>query len=318
MNMKAELREKFGDFVTTGALVEYNREYMRRARAGELELKSRGIWDLSDENAVKAPKLNSTKVKESKIDAGLIRKRFAVLGTLADGVVAGNVRSLMVAGSAGVGKTYELEKKLEAAEKNGDIESFESIKGSISAAGLFQKLYHNKDEGQVLLLDDTDSMFSDEEAMNLLKAALDTSTVRKISWAKQARWLEDLDIPSTFEYEGQIVFITNTDPDAVVAKGGRIAPHMAALLSRSIFLDLCIHDAKAIMIRIEQVMDDSTLCADLKINDKEAALIKTWMNTNINALRSVSIRTVIQLAGFIKTSKSDWQDLASVTLLKGN
>lgn len=315
-DMINELRARFGNSCTSADLTAYNKEYLKRAWAGEIPKLCRGRWDLSGGSAISASGASApVPYVEKPVDKELIRKRFATMGVLADGVIANNIRALMIAGSAGVGKTFELEQKLEAAVRDKEIESYEAIKGSISAIGLYQALWNNKDKGQVLLLDDSDAIFSDEEALNLLKAALDTSTKRRISWAKASRFLKDEDIPNSFDYEGQIVFITNTNPDQVIARGGKFAPHMSALLSRSVFLDLCIHDAKAIMVRIEQVLEESDLQHKLRLKDTEIKMIVKWMNENVAKLRSISIRTVIQLAGFIKTSDS-WEDLAQMTLLK--
>lgn len=311
-----ELRTKFGNTVTSRDLFNYNPAYGRRARAGELKQLGRGLWDLTGTGV--ATSANVQPEPPKPVDKELIRKRFQTLGVLADGVVECNIRALMVAGSAGVGKTFELEQKLDAAKRDGKIESYEAIKGSISAIGLYQALWNNKEKGQVLLLDDSDAIYGDEEALNLLKAALDTSTKRRISWAKASRFLKDEDIPNSFEYEGQIVFITNTNPDQVVSRGGKFAPHMSALLSRAVFLDLCIHDARAILVRIEQVLGDSDLADKLKLSDREIKTIIEWMSKHVESLRSISIRTVIQIAGFMKTSKTNWEDLAQMTLLKSN
>lgn len=318
--IKKELRKAFGDTVSTGDLIAYSPKYMRVMRA-DGKLVARGIWDLTDDGSavvagtmIDAPVAMVPAMSREELSAH-IRKRFNVLTTLANGITSGNVRALIVAGAAGVGKTFELEKKLKSAQIDGDIESYESIKGSISAVVLYETLYNNREAGQVLLLDDTDSVFNDDECMNLLKAALDTSTVRKISWAKASRYLGDNDIPQSFEYEGQIVFITNTSPDQVIAKGGRLAPHMSALLSRSVFLDLGIHDVASILIRVEQVLAESTLSDDLDLTKTQVKQIVTWMNDHVAQLRSVSIRTVVQLAGFIKTT-DEWEDLAEVTLFK--
>lgn len=325
--MIAELQKVFGTSVTSAELTQYNKTYLERAWAGELRKIKRGVWDLSqtasnDNNvapkSAKAPRVMQAQVTQPrKVDAKMIKKRFEVMGTLADGVVDCNIRALIVAGSAGVGKTHELERKLEAGVRDDKITSYEAIKGSISAVGLYQALWNNQEKGNVLLLDDTDAVFSDEEALNLLKAALDTSPKRRISWAKASRFLKDEGIPTSFDYEGQIVFITNTDPEAVIEKGTKMAPHMAALLSRAVFLDLCIHDAESILIRIEQVMEESDLLDTLKLSDKDAKQIMKWMKDNVSNLRSISIRTVIQLAGFIKTT-DNWEDIAQITLLKSN
>ena len=308
-----ELQDHFGTpTVTSGELYAYNPKYMAEARKGGLKLVSRGVWSLDAPKAKKAPKENA---KDQAAKSELIKERFEVLGVLADGVASNNIRSLIVAGAPGVGKTFTLEAKLAIAEKKKKITSVVSIKGSISPIGLYVQLFENREKGQVIVLDDIDSVFGDEEAMNLLKGALDTTQKRRISWAKASAFLRDQDIPNSFDYDGQIVFITNTDPDAVIAKGGKLAPHMAALLSRSVFLDLCIHDNKSIMIRVEQVLAESTMLSDLNVSKGHAAEILGWMNANLDSLRSVSLRTVIQLASFIKTS-NNWQALASATMLK--
>lgn len=310
--MKAELRARFGNTVTSNDLWNYNREYFNRATKGELTKIRRGVWNLTgdDENVTILP------VNEV-VNADMIRERFEVLGLLANGVVEGNIRSLIISGAPGVGKTHELERKLKNAERSNQIISYVSIKGSISPIGLYEALYNNCEKGQVVVLDDLDSVFDNEETLNILKAALDTGTKRIISWAKASRFLADSDIPRSFEYCGQIVFITNTDPDRVIAKGGRLAPHMNALVSRSVFLDLCIHDNESIMVRVEQVLRESELADDLDIDEDAVEAIIEWMHQNVKRLRSLSIRTVIQLASYIKTSE-DWKKLAAATMLRPN
>jgi hypothetical protein len=271
---------------------------------------SRCRFRIPDEVGVK------TEIAESKtVDKAQIRKRFKMLSVLGEGVIDSNIRSLIVSGSAGVGKTYELERRLEKAKATKRIKSFESLKGSISAIGLFKQLYLSRNKGDVLLLDDIDAVFHDDECLNLLKAALDTSVRRVVSWNKASRFLEEEDIPNSFEYEGQIIFITNVDMDKQIDKGNRLAPHMSALISRSIFLDLKIHEPKTIMVRVEQVLEESEMKDNLKISDSEAAEIVEWMHDNIDKLRSVSLRTVIQLASFVKTAQN-WRDMAECTLLK--
>ena len=305
----AELAQKFGTEVRSGDLYRYNPKHFAWAKNGGLEKIGRGLWSIP----MVVPK--KTSAEEAREKAETIRERFSVLSILADGVAARNIRSLIVAGAPGVGKTHTLEEKLGEAKRTGKVKEVTVIKGSISAIGLYVQLWENRKAGNVILLDDIDAVFGDEEAMNLLKGALDTTKKRRISWAKVSSFLRDADIPNSFDYEGQIVFITNTNPDAVIERAGKMAPHMAALVSRSVFLDLCIHDAESIMIRVEQVLAESSMLEQLKLTKGQAAEIVGWMHQNLQRLRSVSLRTVIQLAGFVKTT-DDWQSLARATLLK--
>jgi len=308
----SELAEKFGSEVRSGDLYRYNPKYFAWAKNGGLEKMGRGLWSIP----FVVPK--QTSVEEMREKAETIRERFNVLSMLADGVASRNIRSLIVAGAPGVGKTYTLEAKLNEAKLTKKVKEVTVIKGSISPIGLYVQLWENRKAGNVILLDDIDAVFGDEEAMNLLKGALDTTKNRRISWAKASSFLRDMDIPNSFDYEGQIVFITNTDPDAVIARGAKMAPHMAALVSRSVFLDLCIHEPSSIMIRVEQVLAESGMMVELGVNKGQAAEIVGWMHQNLSRLRSVSLRTVIQLASFIKTSPADWQSLARATMIKNH
>ena len=309
----AEISGKFGAQVTSGELYRYNPKYFNWAKAGGLEKVARGLWAIPSTGAKVKPQKEA---KQERADREAnIRERFDVLGILADGVASRNVRSLIVAGAPGVGKTHTLEAKLKKAELNGQVRKVTTIKGSISPIGLYLQLWENRESGDVIMLDDIDAVFADEEAMNLLKGALDTTKARRISWAKASSFLRDNDIPNSFDYEGQIVFITNTDPDAVIAKGGKMAPHMSALVSRSTFLDLCIHDAESIMIRVEQVLAESEMLETLGVTKGKAAEILGWMQQNLSQMRQVSLRSVIQLAEFTKVS-DNWTALARATMLK--
>jgi hypothetical protein len=308
----AALIEEFGPGnVKSADLVAFGGKPLYNWAADNLErVGARGMFALSAPKAAKVADV---------VDIGKnIRERFAVLEVLADGVASGNIRSLIVAGAPGVGKTFTLEQKLEKAKRDRKVKDVVSIKGSISAIGLYLALWENRKSGNVLILDDIDTIFGDEEAMNILKGALDTSKKRTISWQKASTFLRDNDVPNQFDYEGQVVFITNTDPDAVIAKGSKMSPHMNALVSRSVFLDLCIHDPRAIMIRVKQVMAETPLAKDLGLTLTQSAEILGWMESNVAALRSLSIRTVIQLASFVKTQPAGWQSLANCTMLKGH
>lgn len=304
--MFEELRKEFGSEVTSHQLHSKGLIHLKK---NMIQL-SRCRFRIPDEVGVPTEVVRDVTANKEQI-----RKRFKMLSVLGEGVIEGNIRSLIVTGSAGVGKTYELERRLEKALATKRVSSYESLKGSISAIGLYRQLYLSRNKGDVLMLDDIDAVFGDDESLNLLKAALDTSVRRVVSWNKASRFLQDEDIPNSFEYEGQIIFITNVDMDKQIDKCNRLAPHMSALISRSIFLDLKIHEPKTIMVRVEQVLEESEMKDNLKISDSEAAEIVEWMHDNIDKLRSVSLRTVIQLASFVKTTK-DWREMAECTLLK--
>jgi hypothetical protein len=310
-NEIAALAKKFGSVVSTGDLYRYNPEVLKRAQQGALKKVGHGKWEIPsgsvDQQVAFNPEAEKAKIAE----------RFDVLAMLAEGVVAGNIRSIICSGAPGVGKTYTLEKRLAAAKRASEINDVEYIKGTISPIGLFLKLWENREQGSVLVLDDIDSVFGDEEAMNILKTALDTSKKRCISWIKDSSYLRENDIPDTFEYQGQIVFLTNLNLDAQVQKGGRMAAHMGALLSRACYLDLGIHTPQQVLVRIEQVLESTNMAKENKIKDSQVVEIVKFMKDNVGTLRSLSLRTVLQIASYMHTTP-DWQKLARNTLLRSS
>lgn len=304
-----ELQNLFGSTVNSRQLYNHSPKILYAARRGELKKIGHGKFELS------SVALAGPAQKTEKQIAETITERFDALEMLSDAMISGNIRAMIVSGAPGVGKTHTLESKLKDAQTNNKIKSVNAIKGSVSAIGLFLTLWENKESGNVLVLDDIDSIFNDEEALNLLKGALDTGKTRTISWIKDSTFLRDREIPNTFEYEGQIAFLTNVDLDSRAAKEGKYAPHICALISRCVFLDLGIHSPREIMVRIKQVCTQTSFLRDLNLSLSKATILLGWMEANINKLRSVSLRTMIQLAGFIATT-AEWEKLARTTMLK--
>lgn len=125
-------------------------------------------------------------------------------------------RSLIVYGTGGIGKTFNLQKKLEEYGKVGwdpelDLQASEydyvTITGSTSATDLYNRMYENPKK--LFVFDDCDSMWEDETMANLLKGALDTTGQNLISYANPKK-LADGTYPSkSFKFSGQCIFVSN-------------------------------------------------------------------------------------------------------------
>jgi hypothetical protein len=250
---------------------------------------------------------------ESNIDQR-IQRTFKVLDKVAKGVIAGNMRSVIVSGAPGCGKTYTLENHLNEAAEKGSIELSE-VKGSMSAIGLYKTLWENRDSNNVLLIDDCDSIFSDLDALNLLKAALDTGKTRRLCWNKMSRVLDEEGIDRSFTFEGSVIFITNIDFSREVARGNKMAPHYDALMSRSTYVDLGIHNKREVLVRIKQVSHSAEFLKNNGITSAQADVMIEWLSKHVARLRTLSIRTALQLASLLKTD-SEWEEMAEVIMLK--
>lgn len=246
-----------------------------------------------------------------------ITERFDAMNTLTSGVLSGAIRSVIISGAPGVGKSYELIKKLDIAEQAGKVD-YIRVSGAISGIGLYKTLYNYRNKNCVVVLDDVDRIFGDEDALNVLKAALDTNKKRVITWMTETRALKDDDIPTSFEFAGAVVFITNMHFDKLIASGSKIAPHISALMSRSIYLDLGIHTNREIMIRIEQVIANGNIFEDddIQLSTAQKNDIIQWVRDNHHHMRSLSLREVLHLGNMVRADAKNWKQLAAVTQLR--
>jgi hypothetical protein len=243
-----------------------------------------------------------------------IRNTFMVLERVAKGIVAGHIRAAIVSGATGCGKTHTLETYLSRAQDDGLIE-YQSVRGTMSGICLYKKLYECSNEGQILVIDDCDRIFEDLDALNILKASLDTSKRRKVHWNKQSRDLENEGVPNMFEFNGAVVFITNIDFSSEIEAEKKMTPHYKALMSRCLYFDLGIHSKREVLVRIGQVIFDDKFLAEHDITRGQAKEMIRWLTENLSKIRVLSIRSILQLISLVKTDP-DWHVMAHTCMLK--
>jgi hypothetical protein len=249
---------------------------------------------------------------ESEDDAmDRIAGRFGVLDEMAKACISGDIRAMIVTGPAGIGKSHGVTTQMERASMfdqiSGKRPRFEICKGAMSGIGLFAKY--------VLVFDDCD-IWEDQDAINVLKGALDSGKTRRISWNKDSRMLKDEGIPNTFNFNGSVIFITNKTFDN--KKASKIQPHLDALQSRCHFLDLTVNTEREKMLRIKQVHRDAVggLFADYEFDEVQTDEIMNFIWDNHENLREVSLRMCLKVADLVKIS-ANWRELAKATCMKG-
>ena len=185
----------------------------------------------------------SDAVVEQYTDEELIertRGRFQILTDMTKAVKEGTVRAMIVSGPPGVGKSFGVEEVLTRDDLFNQLgerkPKYEVVKGAMSALGLYAKLYKYSDSKNVVVFDDCDSVLLDDVSLNILKAALDTSKKRTISWNTDSRLLRSEGIPDKFEFKGGAIFITNIKFENVRSK--KLQDHLSALESRCHYIDL--------------------------------------------------------------------------------
>ena len=258
--------------------------------------------------------------KETETEAmDRIATRFAVLDEMSKACISGEIRAMIVTGPAGIGKSHGVNIQMEKASMFDRLASkkvrFEVVKGAMSGIGLFAKLYKFSDAKNVLVFDDCD-IWEDQDALNVLKGALDSGKTRRISWNKDSRILREEGIPNSFNFNGSVIFITNKSFDA--KKAGKMQPHLDALQSRCHFLDLTVDSERDKMLRIKQVHRDADggLFAEYDFTQEQTDEIMSFIWDNHNKLREVSLRMCLKVADLVKIS-GNWRELAKATCMKG-
>lgn len=245
-----------------------------------------------------------------------IAERFDTLSKLMDGIVAGTTRSIIVSGPPGVGKTFTIEQKLAIGRATGKVKKVYVVKGVISPIGLYKLLWEHRKAGEVIVLDDTDRIFWDEDGANIVKAATDSGKTRTVSYQKEAASLEGNGIPLSFHYEGSIVVATNLDFEREVAQKTKAGTHIAAILNRALYLELGLGSQQALLARVENVCRTSPMLREEGLDAAQIEALILWLKENQANVRSLSLRTAVQIAGLMQTHPTAWKKMAKATLLK--
>lgn len=226
-------------------------------------------------------------------------------------MVANKVQaSAVITGEGGLGKTYTVLQTLEkcgledmtevlAAAEEGDVidNAFITVKGYSTAKGLYRTLYENND--RVIVFDDCDSILKDAVALNILKGALDSYDRRFISWNSEMKETDDL--PRSFEFTGQIIFISNMEADAIDQ----------AVRSRSMMIDLSMTEDQKID-RMAHIAEGEGFLPTYPVEYKRDAL--ELLREIKHEVKEMSLRTLISVTKIRAANGDDWKDLATYML----
>lgn len=273
-----------------------------------------------------------------------ISLRYDAMERLGKKVVGSKIPSLIISGPPGMSKSWTLTDEFKESGKHRHdgltnvgggapvVEKgkvihpgwYDHIGGSCTAVGLYHALWNMRDGG-VVLLDDCDSVFRDEDALNLLKIATDSTKERLCSWRKNASWLDEWDIDKTFDFKGSIAFLTNIDFEDVISKGHRDSEHFKALIDRSAYLCLTLRTPRDFMIRIRQVCDGDERAPKgkgmlakffgMKDQARRAELLD-FVEENKARWYNLSIRLVTKLAILMREDPKDWKKDAEATNMR--
>ncbi len=240
-----------------------------------------------------------------------INERFGFVGDMVTMLCKGAQPSVIITGPGGLGKSYTVTKTLEAnGFKDMSIldDSFEVgtktaknkfvvVKGYSTPKGLYRLLYENKDG--VIVFDDCDSVLKDPVSLNLLKGALDSYSRRIISWRAD---IKDEDLPTTFEFKGRVVFISNLASSQIDQ----------AIITRSMAVDLSMTTQQKVE-RMRFILQSGEFMptTNKQFKDDAIALIEELQDK----VKELSLRTLIQVTKIRSNAGANWADLAEYTIV---
>lgn len=306
---------KLGFFVTVDSQGEFGPEYhVVRIKVNPEDCTIDGI------KATEISEKTVSDVQESDSEImDRIETRFNILQEMTGAAINGRVRAMIVTGPPGLGKSYTVENQLEKAgifnKLSGKQQKYEIIKGNITPVSLYCTLYKNSDKNNVLVFDDVDALFYEDVALNVLKAALDSGRKRRIYWNADSNVLKRDGVPTSFDFHGSVIFITNLCFSNV--KSNKLQDHLLALQSRCHYIDIGINTVRERILRLKQIHKNGDLFNDYNFSEEQGDSIIDFMIEHSSSLREISLRMAIKIADLVLVSSKNWRELAKNTCMVG-
>ena len=235
-----------------------------------------------------------------------IGRSYDMFEALAQHAADGHIRSLIISGPPGLGKSYTVETAIAGARategRNATI-----IKGSASALEVYVAAFDHSGDRDILVLDDTDSIFDDADGINLLKALTDTGGRRSVSWLKRSPYLDKIGVPQQFYFKGTVIILSNIpapDEDDTSTK----ALHLRAVYDRAFHVELQDSSLEDVITRIEHVLPQVRL-------DGEGVARESfeYLRDNAQRFRTLTIRTLLHIEQLRRLEPEDWRELVART-----
>lgn len=232
------------------------------------------------------------KLEDIEVHAKAIDYKFELVHEMVTGVLSNVFLGLIIRGEPGIGKSYAVDSILKTRTDKVPV----WYKGYLTPLQAFYAFGDNKDPENVVVFDDCDSVFQDNTSLNILKAALDPQTNRRVSWNSSYRNLKY----ESYHFKGSIIILTNAS---------FYSSHYKALLDRIHVLDLQITKEEKIakIFQLAERTEDIDTSAALEVAD--------WLVGNYDRIKGVSLRTFIKTVELAKFSDK-WKDLAIATIFQ--
>lgn len=226
-----------------------------------------------------------------------LNRQFESLKVFTRLMLSGSKNMVMVGGPPGIGKSFEIDEVMRDEDRHYTV-----ISGKTSAVEVYNTLYDHRYSNQVVVFDDCDSAFDNNDAVNILKAATEIShktgkaTVR---WNTNYAGIEEKE----FDFEGKVVIITNRDFRKANMSKAR------PLISRSYFIQF--HNDR------EQILERTRMIANTVEGHKTYGLTQQERNEVVDYIAQFNqfipdLRlyfSIAELASQAKQRGFDWKEV---------
>lgn len=239
--------------------------------------------------------------EDKRTDAEILedmKRRFRVYRRFIQKAILGKVRSVIVPGAPGIGKSYIADEEVELLQPQ-----YRRVSGAVTGIELYKLAWEMRDGG-IIIIDDGDKVFKNEETLNILKHLTDTRKHRILSFRSNSEFLmleDGTEVEREFEFNGAVIMLSNKDFQREIdQQRGKNWEHMEALVSRGYLLDLRVHSRREISIWIKYVVWEGEMFKKENITDELGHIIVDWLEKNRNKLREYSLRTVKKLCDLVR------------------
>lgn len=214
---------------------------------------------------------------------------------------------VVVHNSGGLGKTYTVMSVLEMMGFQEDVDYF-LVKGAkLTPIAFYETIHEHQDK--LIILDDSDTILGNGDVRNMLKAALDTSGTRTMTYVSPA--VESKGLPTKFEFNGQLIVISNK----------KITDFDQPFISRVVPVDVTMTREETLQ-RMEFIVGKGVpKDVNCDVEDMTAAfkLLKDFVVSQGDSEdvrpKDLNMRTVIKLAILHKSLGDAFSDVATYQLL---
>lgn len=225
-------------------------------------------------------------------------------------VVKGVHDNAILQGPPGLGKSHVV---MHALKNAGLVEKrdFVIIKGHITSLNLFALLYLYKEPGKIIVLDDCDTIFSSENGLNFLKAAMDPNN-RTICYHSSRIPLINSVPVKDFVFNGKIIICTNID--MLSDRESRRNQHVRAIQSRSTTWPFKFDTPQKRFAQIYNLVINADYLRQFKnasLNSTQKAELLKFIWSRLDSIRNLDLRLPRKIAAEIKLG-GNWNETCEV------